>query len=358
VTSPKALVDSLKDLAIQIGQDIRAITKKSLPVADAPERNLYDRVFQNVTLADFGAYPDGSDCTLAVQRAFSSPYKTIWVPEGIHTISADVTIPSGKTIRGSGRNSVIKLKDGVTSGTNAIYTEDTEDITLLDFRVDGNLAGQLETTHTTCLQMIRSNSLTIRGLDVMGSTIDGVYVYDCDNLNMSNVHSHHNGFAAVDASGFNFDTCRGASLSNLIAHDNGFHGVYISGSSHLTLQGLITRGNTHDGLRCVYSCEYLTLNGVHSFENDRGIYLLGGTYAVSMVGNHLIANRMSGLVLNECYSASISDSFVNGNDGYALESAHEWDYLSACNCDLNGNVGGQVSNQVGSTVVVFHPSYY
>lgn len=103
----------------------------------AVTRSSADRFGDRVSVKDFGAVGDGlTDDTLAIQKALSA-HHGVFVPEGTYLVTATVTVGIGRSLTGSGQQSVIKAAadDFVTvemPGNRA---------TLRDLRIEGGLAG-------------------------------------------------------------------------------------------------------------------------------------------------------------------------------------------------------------------------
>jgi hypothetical protein len=78
-------------------------------------RNLQNKLDDVVSVFDFGATGDGTDQTVAIQKAIDSLFKNsevsnrviLWFPAGEYTISAVLEIPPYTTLRGAGKGKTI-----------------------------------------------------------------------------------------------------------------------------------------------------------------------------------------------------------------------------------------------------------
>jgi hypothetical protein len=133
-------------------------------------RTLTDRSADVANAKDFGAHSvtevgfETFDSSAALAAAFRAARKVV-VPEGTYLLTASLSVPTGKELRGSGDATVLRFKgvdigvalgDGVSNVTRAVVR---------DLRIDG--AGH------TAFQVHRAWELLVDNVSVGGSWADG-----------------------------------------------------------------------------------------------------------------------------------------------------------------------------------------
>jgi hypothetical protein len=95
-----------------------------------------------ITISMFGAVGDGTtEATAAIQAALNSGYLSIMIPGGTYYTST-LTVPSNVTLFGLGSSlSILKLKNS-TAAPLIKNNGATSEVTLRDFKINGNSAGQ------------------------------------------------------------------------------------------------------------------------------------------------------------------------------------------------------------------------
>lgn len=103
----------------------------------AVTRSSADKFGDMVSIKDFGAVGDGvTDDTLAIQKALSA-HHGVFVPEGTYLITAPVTLDIGRSLLGSGQQSIIRA----ASNSFVAIEMPAYRATLRDLRIEGGLAG-------------------------------------------------------------------------------------------------------------------------------------------------------------------------------------------------------------------------
>lgn len=134
-------------------------------------------------IEDFGADVTGAtESTIAIQAALDSGALVIEIPAGTF-VSGALTVPTGVTIKGQGKNSVLKVKAGLNAGF--LIVSNTDGVQFINFNIDGNEANQTSgnTVFGTTVTNFKASGVTITdpydwGFALYGST-DTLVFNDC-----------------------------------------------------------------------------------------------------------------------------------------------------------------------------------
>jgi hypothetical protein len=99
---------------------------------------------REVSILSFGADPSNPDNTVAIQAAIDSLEGrggTVFIPEGVF-ITGQLKLPSYVRLVGTGRKSILKMKDNTNAPLLVLKTDTSQMVILKDFMIDGNRDNQ------------------------------------------------------------------------------------------------------------------------------------------------------------------------------------------------------------------------
>lgn len=167
---------------------------------------------ESISVKDFGAKGDGfTDDSDALIAAFSSAYRTIFIPEGTYIVRKTINITSNKNLYGYGfKKCIIKLAD------------DTYDLTQTEWRVGEYCYPVLRTADN-------ANNINIVGIRVKGST----KISDHRQFGIAVINSHY--CNVIDCSTFNINFLND-DHSTITTNALGW-GVVVLGSDNIRIEG-------------------------------------------------------------------------------------------------------------------------
>ena len=137
--------------------------------------------------------------TQAINATVASGGNYLDVPSGTY-LTNNITIPSGFTLKGNGKNTIIKKQHFATDLTDGagnslefngnfvgVGTTNPSDITIKDITIDGNAANNIlyeGDLDNYLLYFKNVSSGLIKGLEVRNSPAHGLYVYDSRRLSI------------------------------------------------------------------------------------------------------------------------------------------------------------------------------
>jgi hypothetical protein len=327
-----------------------------------------------ISVKDFGAVGDGviatgagTDNTAAFQAAINSvsTYGTVIVPNGIYKLSSQITIPSGKALRGMGGYATILLApaafvaDGLVKANGAGGPPTViSDLTVtsqtggagaasigIHAAANGTLisnvwcAGFASNITLANTDVVLQNSVSEvsrtggTGVSITSSsvTVADCVIYDCylglsvssvafvaGTVSVTNVRT-----SACTYAGFAIDSSSNVSLTNCSACHNNigrytFAGLYMSTSSNVSITNFIARlgsgpSTTARGISCSASSN-VTIVGCQITSFDDGIYVSGGGL-VQISSCALLNNNNRGIYVAGSGQAQINNStcITNGS---------------------------------------------
>ncbi|MFI8666885.1 right-handed parallel beta-helix repeat-containing protein [Qipengyuania sp. NPDC077410] len=303
-----------------------------------------------VSPSSFGAkYAPTVDDTAALLAAIEHANGMggyVLIPAGKTLYTSGISLPAKAIIRGSDRfTSKIKLKSDAAFDTRLLDGRAAltgKSYELSNLTLD---ASQSDTLYHSVALEIHAAQVALRDLEVTGGAIEGIYLYQCSNFQVSEVHSYGNGGYRVDASGLHLDTCDNFIVSNLNSHDNGFHGLILTGAVNGSVKGVM-RNNGFDGVRAQYGCTNVDLDIVSS-NNFRGIYFTTGCSDCTVRGK--LMNNGNGILTNDatgitCYANAGGNA---ESDVYTVQPTDTLTWLGSPSSPVvNADNQGKVINRV------------
>lgn len=312
-----------------------------LPLVGAIARSIYSKLADAAFVEDFGASADGvTSAHSSVQAALNSGRKRVFLGEGTYLVNS-LRIPSNVTLTGVGKNaSFLKVANTTNDSCieNADPTGGNSNITLKDFSIIGNSAGQTDT----------NESWGIRFEKVTGFRVENVTTSDTKSWGMGCIEGSHGKWIDCEASGVvntsHSGFLNGASSPTLrFVNDVEFRGCHSAnnGQDGFTLEKgsdirVITcraTGNGQTGIK-VARTDNTSVTGCYCENNTNGFKTQGPNQNISFANNIAYRNKDSGFFFANIDTANVSRGLtVTGNAaiengqapfstsyGYALEN--------------------------------------
>lgn len=310
-------------------------------------RTVEDKLKETVSVKDFGAKGDGvTDDSTAIQTCINNA-SVIFFPSGSYLISTTISIPSYKTLQGNGQ-ATIQLKANSNSHMFRI-ADGATNVVIDGFIIDGqkvtNTGGNGITTGTG----VGNTSINIRNNYVKNCSNFGIYfagttLYDITVINNSVTGCTAAGITADgNVSKFEYNNNRAwlngthgigiigiaidGTINSNVCWDNG-QAVptadnitgYNSGNANITISGNVCRGGLNNGIHVGGS----RLNIIGNTITSALFYGLsvwpntGNGDDITIVGNILKSNGLSGMWIKNCTSGVISGNLIRDNTQHGL----------------------------------------
>lgn len=258
---------------------------------------------------DYGAVGNGStDDTSSIQAALTAAAgATIFIPEGVFIAdpTTGLQIPANTTLMGTGRSSIIKIKDNINVLNNLIKAEDADGVHFKDFAIDGNRANQAASDTVAChygIYISGSDNCRVDNVTVYSTTGVGIHVYNSVGTVISNCDSSDNRYH-----GFELEQTTSCSLTSSRGHNNLRHGVFLSPGE---VGGTGAIGN-------IIANNNFDHNGQYGFA--AGIDAAGGSIGLSrdnvVSNNSMKSNAHYGVSVYRVDDLTITSNIIEGN-GY------------------------------------------
>ncbi|MEO6513661.1 MAG: right-handed parallel beta-helix repeat-containing protein, partial [Candidatus Saccharimonadales bacterium] len=285
--------------------------------------------------------PDGADfistsCTssqttiASAITALPAGGGTVYLMEGTYIIDGTIALPNNVRLTGSGRNTIIKLKDGINAGIDAISDTATTNVEISNLRLDGNKANNSSGTQRGInMNGVGSGTGTsgvpgahISNVFIKDFRTNGAYLNGSPNSVITGSVFENIGTTTSDYAIGLLATGYITVTSNLIQGSVGYginassdsntitgntiegSGNYAigAGGSYITISGNTLRGNVH-GIDA--GNDGLITGNVIVGNTTRGIYISGA--GMTVTGNNIVANAIG------IYAVNGSRSTVTGN---------------------------------------------
>jgi len=276
---------------------------------------LPQRVPRSINVKWFKAKGDSiTDDTIAINNAinYAVTYNivNIYFPSGTYMVNSPILIYSNMLLHGDGISSIIRLlpnSANYNTGliTNSDHINGNTNIIIKDLKIDANCTNQDSSYLQTSIYFIKVNKLNIDNVDCTGGLIEGIYIYNCSEININNLTTHNNGLYQQDASGLHIDNCDMPVINNVYSYSNGFHGVILSSCTHGSFNNIRCINNGYDGFRIQYNSDYNFFNNIVSSGNFRGMYFTTES-TKNIIDN---ANIKDNLALGIAFNISANNIF-------------------------------------------------
>jgi len=251
---------------------------------------LPQRVPRSINVKWFKTKGDGiTDDTIAIQNVinYAVTYNivNIYFPSGTYMVNSPILIYSNMLLHGDGISSIIRLlpnSANYNTGliTNSDHINGNTNIIIKDLKIDANCTNQDSSYLQTSIYFIKVNKLNIDNVDCTGGLIEGIYIYNCSEINMP-------------------------VINNVYSYSNGFHGVILSSCTHGSFNNIRCINNGYDGFRIQYNSDYNFFNSIVSSGNFRGMYFTTES-TKNIIDN---ANIKDNLALGIAFNISANNIF-------------------------------------------------
>ncbi len=340
------------------------------------KRTLQQRLDETVSIKSFGATGDGSDQTVAIQRAIDQLYintatkgteqsrVSLYFPAGIYQITSTIYIPPYATIIGDGMdktkfnmtNSAIAFQTVNSSSTPGSYANDSTSTTLnqaTNIHLEGFTLATMSTTNPAMVLQSCKNSnfkeIKITGPWTTGTTITATNSAIKLGSLSSVVGTQKNKFDHVSITGFST-----AIASDDDAYNNHFHCSYFTGNGYgvqfgqntvIGAQGQSTGPSKNKFSQCQFS------------DIDReGIAIIKGTNNYSSHNNFEGVGNVGGNEGNAQYpvidftaggNSSVEDTFARTSDLSNNQTyLTTFPYISEIKGKVNASLGGFMTLEI------------
>ncbi len=283
----------------------------------------------------FGARPNDSlDDAGAVQKALREAARgprRVYIPPGVFLVSETLRIPSGVTLFGSGRGSVLKLADGANCDLlqNADPKRGDRGIVVHDLRLDGNKEHQGRPPPGVVgffvIRFLRASECVLERLWVEDAAGDGVSCWG----GTGNVYrdivvegSRRYGIQIQGAKGYG-KTCD-IVVERCIARRCGWDGIDLGHAERVVVSNCVACENAHGGIVGDRS-HFIKVIGCTCYRNGFfGIAAVDPAHrnpprGWAILGNICFENKGGGIgLLNGARDAVVSGNQVYRNGGHGI----------------------------------------
>jgi parallel beta-helix repeat protein len=266
--------------------------------------------------------------------------KWVVLTKGVHMLNASLRIPSGVTLSGQGKETILMLSPRITGKIIENADKAMHDVTIRDFILEGATstgpefdpnsnrrlrsymsaparAGiEFQADNDNQMHNIRFEHLTVQNCTKNGVSVRGaanVTIKDCDfnanganvvpgggllhNLYLtrsSNIEINNSRFdSSVFGSGIDVSFCNGVIISNNEAARNKLSGIRCTESNNVKVNGNLVEGNDENGITfdtLLDPFNKITIsNNVSQYNGAQGIYI-NKAIESTVVNNTLIGN--------------------------------------------------------------------
>ena len=246
---------------------------------------------------------------------------TVLLCPGTYWVSGSITLGTGQALIGSGRSTVIRVRNSHNADLNVISASSVNRVLIRDLMVDGNKDNQTAGTmhgiyfsSTTYLKVVNCWIQALRNDGIYATNSDGlisnnhisttswaVYVYNATEMGIVNNDIR-------DGGGIGVSMCERVLIeSNRIRWGTG-NGIYIDQNLPAPYQGVLVVGNL------VFRC------------SGSGIYITRGRHCV-VDGNLVAHNDYHGIVLHRSSYCSVVGNTLQSNS-YSSDAGYNEIFLT------------------------------
>lgn len=314
---------------------------KTYDVSDGPPVPNADAFVVSRTSSDDPDFLcDGNDDQVqinqAIEQAASASHQIVELRAGTYTVSGNVYLKPGVTLRGAGSITIIKLEDNapdLTGRTGIIRIKDddqfpeaakrVDNVTLEDFVVDGNRANQSAEDEKKYGLYAEGDNITLRGLTIKNCAGYGFDPHATDdtiassNMLIENCEAYGN---ALD--GFTLDMVQDSVFRNNYAHDNDRHGInLVTDTQNVLITGATSSNNGSNGLTAQNGATAVTIvDSVFEDNGLRGLYLRACD-DTEIVSNQIRGNSREGISLRGSDDNVVRDNTLVNNSTFSSSYA-------------------------------------
>ncbi len=289
----------------------------------------------------------------SLQKALDSVAGTNrWVVAlaGVHTLPTTLKIPSGVTLAGEGRATILFLSPSAHV-RNAIENagQNLHDVTLRNLVVEGAMA--------TDPGNDPNSSRSWRNAGNRGGVI---FIADNDNamkninfINLTVRNCTYNGVYINGASGLKIENCDFTENgSSIIPGPKLQHNLLVCHSTNIHVKDTRLDTSPYGSGIALNHCDNVEITDCEIARNAHYGVLVTESHDVLVKGNQIEANDRSGVLVEYLYRGSenitVKDNLVQYNNGYGLESYSAKNLKSSNNTCL-GNGNNQMQQKISET---------
>ena len=295
-----------------------------------------------VSVKDFGAVGDGvANDTSAIQAAINFGNKGVYFPDGTYLINAALTVPSNRTLFGTG---TIKLANnaGVNSTNprvaDMLVGTAVSNVTIDGLSFDGNKTNQTVGTAMILFvddTSVKASNIKITNCNVYNGFISGIGFGGVQSGIVSNCHIYNHNFHGYYSGGGTLLATENVTIIGNTLEDCAGAGIIPMGNGkHTTISGnaLYRCGGNGDGITCYdVDNEYVTISGNVVIDSiNHGIHA-GGRYT-SIVGNVVKNSGQAGILFRAQQNGVPAPSSHISISGNTVEKNIESTFLPYSTC--------------------------
>jgi parallel beta-helix repeat protein len=337
-TRPKSSTALLSSVRAPVGADVKIITALKAP------SNI---LLQAGALANATAAPPVDAITVApgdsIQAAINAcAGKSNWVilATGVHILKSPLRMPSGVTLSGEGRGSVLMLAAGTNGNTIVNGTNTMQNITIRDLLLEGaatagpefdpNASRRLRSYMSAPVRagilfsadsINQMHKIRLEHLTVQNCTKNGVSIRGAANVIIKNCDFSDNGANVVPGAGL----MHNLQLTHSSDVEVGYSrfdtspwgsGIDVSFCTGIVISNNETARNKLSGIRCTESSNIKVIKNLAEGNDENGIRfdaLMDGFNKISVTSNVSQYNKLVGIYIGKGTVGIISNNILKGN---------------------------------------------
>ncbi|KKQ53758.1 MAG: hypothetical protein US83_C0009G0042, partial [Candidatus Falkowbacteria bacterium GW2011_GWC2_38_22] len=334
-----------------------ATASKIVAASDSPNKEKADYIC------------DGTNDETEINQAIDAVYAAggggvVYLMEGNYEVGTStyadyaIRMATSTTLMGAGDKTVIKLRDNFNANIDVIRGDNYQDnILITQLKVDGNKANQSSGTQYG-IQFYRVGTSTIDNVEIFNSKNSNIYLnyFNYTNIlnskiiggdyglylgssitfspiNIINNRISENTYGIIGSSWVYFLNISNniiinnvndginaylanSNITNNIINNNGWDGIAFEASTNNVVNGNVISYNASNGLSCLSSCNYNTINN-NQFNDNGGstgnssIYVSGGDNIV--ISNNVIMDSAGTGYAIDISSSGSNNNYISGN---------------------------------------------
>jgi parallel beta-helix repeat protein len=280
------------------------------------------------------------DSIQAVLNANAGKGKWIILAKGVHTLTAPLRIPSGVTLAGEGKGSILFLASKLTGRTMVNADNDMHNVVIRDLLIEGatNISVSEDPNNERRIRSYMNapsregivfaaeregqmNNIKFENLTVQNFTKNGVSVRGASQVVVNNCNCSDNGSRVVPGEGFNHNLhlthIKGCQITNNRFDTSPWgSGVDLSFSSNAVILNNEAARNKLSGIRCTESRNIKVEGNLTEGNDGNGILfdvLMKGTEGINMENNLSRNNGLHGIYIEKADVKTVKNNTIADN---------------------------------------------